>query len=89
MNPMLIMFFQIVYTLLNIYFFMIIAYVLLSWIPEIRNSNFYAILHQIVDPYMRVFRGILVFGGMDFTPIIGLMILRFFLLFMNSFMQTL
>ncbi len=89
MNPILIMFFQIVYTLLNIYFYMIIAYVLLSWVPEIRQSKFYATLYQIVDPYMRVFRGVLVFGGMDFTPIVGIMLLRFFLLFMNSFIQTL
>ncbi len=88
-NQFMYLFFSAIYFALNIYFYMIIAYILLSWIPEIRESKFYYLLYQIVSPYMRFFRGILVFGQMDFTPIAGIMLLRFFLLFMNDFMQTL
>ena len=56
---------------LTAYYYTIIAYVLMSWIPEIRGSKIHKIVHSIANPYMRIFRGLLVFGMMDFTPIIG------------------
>ncbi len=89
LNPFLIAFFEVLYFILNIYMFAIIGYILLSWVPELRNSRIYAFLHQIVDPYLRIFRGFLVFGNFDFTPIIGILLLRFFLMFMADFIQTL
>ncbi len=78
----------ILYQALQIYFILLILYILFSWVPEIRQSRFYEILHMICDPYMRIFRGWLVFGGMDFTPIIGFLFYRFgmqaFLMFIQS-----
>ncbi len=56
---------------LQAYYYILIAYVLLSWIPEIRKSKLYEILSKITDPYMRIFRGLFVVGMMDFTPILG------------------
>ena len=73
----MVLFLQVLYYILQIYFYILIAYVLLSWIPDIRNTRFYYYLHQIADPYMRLFRGVLVFGQMDFTPIIGFMLYMF------------
>ncbi|MFU8786173.1 MAG: YggT family protein [Candidatus Izemoplasmataceae bacterium] len=79
---------SILYYILRIYFYVLIAYVLLSWIPEIRQSKFYYYLHQIADPYLRLFRGIIVIGYMDFTPIVGFVIYGFglqaFGMFINS-----
>ncbi len=69
---------------LEIYFFMIIATIILSWIPSLRESRFYMYLFTLTNPYMRIFRGLLVFGGLDFTPIIGIMLYRFGL---NAFTQ--
>lgn len=57
--------------ILRIYFYILIAYVLLSWFPEFRQSKFYYIIYRIANPYMSIFRGLLVFGQMDFTPILG------------------
>ncbi|MEC9484305.1 MAG: YggT family protein [Candidatus Izemoplasma sp.] len=59
------------YWLLRIYFYVLIAYVLLSWFPEFRQSKFYLYIYRLANPYMRIFRGLLVFGQMDFTPILG------------------
>lgn len=56
------------------YYWVLIASVLLSWIPELRNTGLYRIIRGIADPYMRLFRGLLVFGMMDFTPIIGFLL---------------
>jgi uncharacterized protein YggT (Ycf19 family) len=50
-----------------------IVYVLLSWTP-LRNSRFYYILGKIVDPYLGIFRGWLVFSNIDFTPMLGLIL---------------
>ncbi len=88
-NPIMYAFFYALYMIINIYFYMIIAYILLSWVPELRKTKFYTMIYLIVSPYMRFFRGILVFGNFDFTPIVGIMLLRFFLLFMNDFLATL
>ncbi len=88
-NSILIAFFETLYLVLNVYMLLIFAYILLSWIPELRQSKFYAILHQIVDPYLRIFRGLLVAGNFDFTPLLGILLLRFFLIFMNDFISTL
>ncbi len=73
----MVLFLQGLYYVLQIYFYILIGYILLSWIPDIRNTRFYYYLHQIADPYMRLFRGILVFGQMDFTPIVGFMLYMF------------
>ncbi len=73
----MVLFLQGLYYVLQIYFYILIGYVLLSWIPEIRNTRFYYYLHQLADPYMRLFRGILVFGQMDFTPVVGFMLYMF------------
>lgn len=53
------------------YYYILIAYVLMSWIPEIRGTKIHQIIHSIANPYMRLFRGLLVIGMMDFTPILG------------------
>jgi uncharacterized protein YggT (Ycf19 family) len=50
-----------------------IVYVLLSWTP-LRNSRFYYILSKIVDPYLGIFRGWLVFSNIDFSPMLGLIL---------------
>ncbi len=80
---------SILHTILTIYFFMMIAYILLSWVPEIRQSRFYYILHLIVNPYMRIFRGLIVIGNFDFTPIIGLLFYNFGLMAFGEFIASL
>jgi YggT family protein len=68
---------ELLIEVLNIYFYMMIAYVIFSWVPSIRESKLYYYLHVLVNPYMRIFRGLLVFGSFDFTPILGFMLYNF------------
>ncbi len=86
---MLASFLSILLIVLEVYFFVLIAYILLSWFPTIRESRFYYTLHRLADPYMRFFRGILVLGGMDFTPIVGFLIYRFGLFAFAEFVASL
>lgn len=68
-----------IYTLVEIYTYMLIAYVLLSWLPAARDSFVGEILGKLCEPYLGIFhRFIPPIGGMiDISPIIALIALRF------------
>lgn len=62
----------------QIYFFLIIIYVLMSWIPGLRESSFGELVEKLVEPYLGVFRSIIPpLGMIDFSPIIALFALSF------------
>ncbi len=66
-------------TLIQIYTYMIIAYVLLSWLPAARDSFIGEILGKLVEPYLSLFRRFIPpIGGMiDISPIVALIAIRF------------
>lgn len=56
--------------LVQIYFFMILAMIILSWIAPGGNSPVLYLLHQLTEPVMAPFRKILPpMGGLDLSPI--------------------
>lgn len=71
-------------TLLEIYFYLMIATILLTWFPEATKSRWFGYLYQLTSPYLRLFRGVIVIGQLDFTPIIGFLVYQFGL---NAFAQ--
>jgi YggT family protein len=66
-------------TLQSIYSFMIIGYVLLSWLPNARDSFIGVFLGKLVEPYLGIFRRFIppIGGMLDLSPIIALFALRF------------
>lgn len=68
-----------IWLLYNIYFYMILIYVLMSWVPAVRESFVGELLGKIVDPYLSVFRRFIpaIGGVLDISPIIALIALRF------------
>lgn len=66
-------------TLFEIYSWMIIAYILMSWIPNARESAIGEWLGKLVEPYLSPFRRIIPpIGGMiDISPIVALIALHF------------
>jgi YggT family protein len=58
---------------------MIIAYVLLSWLPNARESVIGDLLAKFVEPYLSPFRRFIppIFGMIDISPIVALIALRF------------
>lgn len=69
----------IVYYLLQIYTYMIIVYVLLSWLPNARESFIGELLAKLVEPYLSTFRRFIppILGMIDISPIVALIVLRF------------
>ncbi|MXW40340.1 MAG: YggT family protein [Synechococcus sp. SB0668_bin_15] len=63
--------------LVALYGFLLILYILSSWIPQLRHSRVGEILAQVSEPYLRLFRGIIpLLGGIDFSPILAFIVLR-------------
>jgi len=52
---------------------MIIAYVLLSWVPNVRGSAVGEMLGKLVEPYLKPFRRLIpsIGGIIDISPIIA------------------
>jgi uncharacterized protein YggT (Ycf19 family) len=65
--------------LAQIYSYVIIAYVLLSWVPNARSSFIGELLGKVVEPYLSPFRRLIPpIGGMiDISPIVALIALNF------------
>ncbi|ANY69937.1 YggT family protein [Paenibacillus algorifonticola] len=63
----------------SIYSFMIIGYVLMSWLPNARESFIGVFLGKLVEPYLGIFRRFIPpIGGMiDISPIVAIFALRF------------
>ncbi|MDO7905391.1 YggT family protein [Paenibacillus sp. JX-17] len=69
---------RIVWFLFDIYFYMIIVYVLLSWLPSARDSFIGELLGKLVEPYLSAFRRFIppIMGMIDISPIVALFVLR-------------
>ncbi|WP_189007025.1 YggT family protein [Paenibacillus marchantiophytorum] len=63
---------------MEIYYFMIIGYLILSWFPNARESFIGGLLSKLVEPYLSPFRKIIPsIGFIDLSPIVALIALRF------------
>jgi YggT family protein len=63
--------------LIQIYIYLIIADVLLSWVPEVRRQNWAQMLHRITDVVQKPIREMLPKGmPFDPTPMIVIILLQ-------------
>ncbi|TDL98768.1 YggT family protein [Macrococcus brunensis] len=73
------MIFNGILVLLNIYFYAIIIYIFMSWIPGLRESFIGEWIARFVEPYLEIFRKIIPPLGMfDFSPIVAIFVLQMF-----------
>ncbi|GEC90021.1 MULTISPECIES: YggT family protein [Brevibacillus] len=62
----------------TVYQYMIIAYILMSWVPQIRGTGIGQLLERLVEPYLAPFRRFIPpLGFIDISPIVALIALRF------------
>ncbi|GIO39174.1 membrane protein [Paenibacillus antibioticophila] len=64
--------------LYQIYFYMILIYILMSWLPNARESFIGEWLGKLVEPYLSPFRRFIppLMGMIDFSPIVAIFVLR-------------
>lgn len=67
-----------IFTLTTIYSYMIIIYVLMSWVPGIQQSFIGDLLSKLVEPFLSPFRRFIppIMGMIDISPIVALFALR-------------
>lgn len=63
--------------------------IIMSWIPPLYNTKVFIFFRKGTDFYLRPFRGLLVIGFLDLTPIIGLLIYSFGLNCITQYLQAL
>ena len=62
--------FKFVDALFQIYFFMLIGRILLSWIPELRDNKIALFIIYYTDPYLNFFRKFIPpIGMIDISPL--------------------
>ncbi len=62
----------------TVYQYMIIAYVLMSWVPQMRETGIGQLLERLVEPYLAPFRRFIPsLGFIDISPIVALFALHF------------
>jgi uncharacterized protein YggT (Ycf19 family) len=60
-----------IYWILYIYLWYMIIVILISWVPGVIEQGWYQKLRSTIDWYIGRFRGLLVIGPVDLTPILG------------------
>lgn len=73
---------SIVSWILQIYYYLLIARILMSWVPEMERTAVGRLLYRLTEPYLGIFRRFippLYFGGagIDFSPIVAFLVYWF------------
>nr|WP_262336271.1 YggT family protein [Lactiplantibacillus plantarum] len=67
----------IISRLFQLYQLAIVVYILMSWFPEAYNTRVGQFLGQICEPFLSIFRRFIpAIAGLDFSPIIALLVLQ-------------
>ncbi len=67
----------LVVTVLNIYLFGIFILVIVSWVAPTSRSPVISIIHSLIEPILRPIRRMIPpMGGLDFTPLVALLIIQ-------------
>ncbi|RFU63355.1 YggT family protein [Peribacillus glennii] len=70
--------FDILSTAIRIYSYALIAYILMSWFPNARETTIGRFLARICEPYLEPFRRFIPpIAMIDFSPIVALLVLQF------------
>lgn len=68
----------IIHFAFTVYQYMVIAYVLMSWVPQMRETSIGQLLEKLVEPYLAPFRRFIpTLGFIDISPIVALFALHF------------
>jgi YggT family protein len=70
---------QIIEMILDIYMFILLAHVVISWLTLPANNSVVDFIYKVTEPVLEPIRSILpTFGGLDFSPLIVLFGIQIF-----------
>ena len=77
MIQVLNLFFGLLLNAIDIYMILLIIYILMSWVPSLRETKFGQYLAVIVEPYLGFFRRFIPpLGMIDISPIVAIFALN-------------
>lgn len=66
---------------IQLYSYLLIVYILMSWFPNARESSFGQVIGSLAEPYLDPFRKIIPpIGMLDISPIVAFLVLRLFVI---------
>ncbi|MFT8871431.1 MAG: YggT family protein [Sporolactobacillus sp.] len=70
---------SIVARLIDVYSWVLLIYVLMSWVPSVLNSQIGNLFAKVCEPYLSPFRRIIppIGGVLDLSPVIAFLVLQF------------
>lgn len=77
---------RLIITILRFYSFLIIGYVLLSWLPDSGiMHDIRRVLATFVEPYLGLFRRVIPpIGAIDISPIVAVLALQFIMMLLTN-----
>jgi len=72
----LVFIFTILSKLIQLYMLLIFVFVLMSWFPGAYQTKLGQWLIKLCMPYLKIFRFIPPFFGLDFSPIVAILLLE-------------
>ena len=77
MIQFLLLFRDVTESAISIYSVLLIIYILMSWVPSLRETGFGKFIGKIVEPYLAFFRQFIPpLGMIDISPIVAIFALR-------------
>ncbi len=78
MIQFLVLLSEVIASAISIYSLLLIVYILMSWVPSLRETSFGKIIGTLVEPYLAFFRQFIPpLGMIDISPIVAIFALRF------------
>lgn len=75
MHQIVFMIYEGAALLIRLYYFALIARILLSWLPQLQNNRFAEFLYNITEPYLSIFRRFIPpIGMIDVSPIVAFLV---------------
>lgn len=72
----MIMLENLIQVAIEIYSYVLIAYVLMSWVPNLRETSFGQVIGSLAEPYLEPFRRFIPpIGMLDISPIVAFIVL--------------
>ena len=69
---------SLINTAFYVYSLMLIAYILMSWVPAAQNSAIGQMLEKVCEPYLGIFRKFIPpIGMIDISPIVAIFLLNY------------
>lgn len=69
----------VISSLFMVYYYLMLAYIIMSWFPNARESSIGQFIGRLVEPYLSIFRRFIppIGGMLDLSPIVAFIALRF------------